>query len=148
MISTCVSYNSKTVKRSSHTDINITCNTKANTYILVLKDPVWRRIYWQKWKNIHKHVFIHVQSPENKNCCAFVTSLRAYLQSESVLLYEVHHVVQPCFYSSPQWTIQTLTLGTAFHVFSVGKGETRTVQVVEIERSMGFTVKYLWSTWA
>lgn len=68
-------------------------------------------------ENIHKYVFIRVQSPETKNRCAFVTLELAYLQSEQVLLHVVQHVVRSCFYSSTQWTNQTLTLETAFHVF-------------------------------
>lgn len=45
-----------------------------------------------------------------------------YLQKENVLFHRVLHVVQLCFYSSPDGTIQTLGLERVFSLLSVRFG--------------------------
>lgn len=45
-----------------------------------------------------------------------------YLQKEKVLFHRVLHVVQLCFYSSPDGTIQTLGLERVFSLLSVRFG--------------------------
>ena len=48
----------------------------------------------------------------------------SYLHRERVLFHRVHHVALPCFYSSPEWTIQNTGL-RAFYVVIAFDGHHR-----------------------
>ena len=51
-----------------------------------------------------------------------------HLHREQVLFHGVHHGAPPCFYSSPEWTNQTLTL-RVFHEFRSHPGSPTRLEV-------------------
>ena len=54
---------------------------------------------------------------EESLCFRYLRMSPSYLRSERVPIHEGCHVAQPCFYSSPEGTNQTLALERAFRVF-------------------------------